>query len=132
MAHRWAQCDPDAALSSILSRLRKAITGVQLDGRGTVRFGLDECDVDLESANAAIHRAESAVAQGHWERAWAAAQSAMFTARRGFLPGEDALWIDRVRRHLDEVHVRSLEAYAGPGSASAAPSSPLLGMPAAR
>ena len=39
----------------------------------------------------------------------------MFTARRGFLPGEDAIWIDQVRRHLDELHVRALEAYAAAG-----------------
>jgi DNA-binding SARP family transcriptional activator len=107
--------DPEAALSSLLSRLRRVTSGSQLDGRGTVRLSLDDAVVDLETANAAIHRAESAVAQRQWERAWAASQSSMFTARRGFLPGEDALWIDRVRRHLDELHVRSLETYAAAG-----------------
>ena len=39
----------------------------------------------------------------------------MFVARRGFLPGEDAAWIDQVRRHLDELHVRSLETYGSAG-----------------
>ena len=71
--------------------------------------------MDIETAQAAIHRAESAVAQQQWERAWASSQSALFTARRGFLPGEDALWIDRTRRHLEELHVRALEAYAAAG-----------------
>ena len=71
--------------------------------------------VDLENADESIHRAESAVVLGQWERAWAVSQVAMFTARRGFLPGEDAVWIDEVRRHLDEVHVRALEAYAAAG-----------------
>ena len=107
--------DPEAALSSLLSRLRRVTSGSQLDGRGTVRLSLEDATVDLDTANAAIHRAESAVAQRQWERAWAASQISMFTARRGFLPGEDALWIDRVRRHLDELHVRSLETYAAAG-----------------
>ena len=105
----------DAALSSLLSRLRRVFAGSQLDGRGTVRLTLEDADIDLEVAGAAIHRAESAVTQQQWERAWAASQSALFTARRGFLPGEDAFWIDQVRRHLDELHVRALEAYGAAG-----------------
>jgi DNA-binding SARP family transcriptional activator len=105
--------DPDTALSALLSRLRKVLGGTQLDGRGTVRLTLDDdAIVDVETADEAIHRAESAVAQQQWGRAWTASLSALFTARRGFLPGEDAIWIDQVRRHLDELHVRSLEAYA--------------------
>jgi DNA-binding SARP family transcriptional activator len=35
----------------------------------------------------------------------------MVVAKRGFLPGEDAIWIDEIRRHLDELHIRSLETY---------------------
>lgn len=105
----------DAALSSLLSRVRKVIGSAQLDARGTVRLTLDVAEIDLETADDAIHRAESAIAQRQWERAWAASQGAMFTARRGFLPGEDAPWIDQVRRHLDELHLRALEAYAAAG-----------------
>ena len=105
----------DAGLSSLLSRLRRIFDDGHLDGRGTVRLTLDNADIDLEVANAAIHRAESAIAQQHWERAWASSQSALFTARRGFLPGEDAVWIDQVRRNLDELHARALEAYGVAG-----------------
>jgi DNA-binding SARP family transcriptional activator len=107
--------DADGALSSLLSRLRRALGTAPLEGRGTVRLTLDDAEVDLELATAAIHRAESAVTQQHWERAWAASQSALFTARRNFLPGEDALWIDPVRRRLEELHVRALEAYGAAG-----------------
>jgi DNA-binding SARP family transcriptional activator len=35
----------------------------------------------------------------------------MFTARRGFLPGEDARWIDDLRRELEDLYLRSLECY---------------------
>ena len=107
--------DADAALSALLSRLRKVLGPSRLDGRGTVRLTLVDTTVDLEAADEAIHRAESAVVQHAWERAWSAAQSTMFTARRGFLPGEDAVWIDQIRRHLEELHVRALEAYAAAG-----------------
>jgi DNA-binding SARP family transcriptional activator len=36
----------------------------------------------------------------------------MFTARRGFLPGEDVTWAEEIRRQLAELYLRALEAYA--------------------
>jgi DNA-binding SARP family transcriptional activator len=36
----------------------------------------------------------------------------MFTARRGFLPDEDAEWIRDTRQELDALYVRALECYA--------------------
>ena len=107
--------DPDAALNALLSRLRRAIGAARIEGRGTVRLLLDPASVDIEDADEAICRAESAVAQQQWERAWAASLVALFTAERGFLPGEDALWVDQVRRELAEVHLRALETYGEAG-----------------
>lgn len=49
---------------------------------------------------------------GGWPRAWGAAQVTMFTARRGFLPGEDVTWAEEIRRQLAELYLRALEAYA--------------------
>jgi Bacterial transcriptional activator domain len=46
-------------------------------------------------------------------RAWGAAQITLFTARRGFLPGDDLPWIADVRRELEALYLRALEAYAG-------------------
>jgi len=114
----WSTGGPDAAdaaLSVLLSRLRKVLGIARLDGRGTVRLVLEDAWVDIEVATDAIHRAESAVTRRDWPRAWAAAQAAMFTARRGFLPGEDAEWVDEVRRRLETIHVRALEAYGAAG-----------------
>ena len=68
--------------------------------------------VDLEAAAEAIHRAESSVALQEWARAWGPALTALFTAERGFLPGEDAPWIDEIRHQLAELRVRALECYA--------------------
>jgi SARP family transcriptional regulator, regulator of embCAB operon len=84
-----------------------------LDGRSELRLHLpSDTFVDLEDAREAIHRAESAIAQGNWYRAWAASQGPMFTARRGFLPDEDAEWIRDIRHELDAVYLRALECYA--------------------
>ena len=102
----------DGALNALLSRLRRVLGADRVQGKGTVRLALADATIDLEAAEEAIHRAESAVAQQQWERAWAAAQVSLFTARRGFLPGEDTPWIDEVRRHLEQLHLRALEAYA--------------------
>jgi hypothetical protein len=63
--------------------------------------------VDLEDAREAIHRAESALAQGQWHRAWGASLGPLFTARRGFLPDEDAEWIRDTRHELDAPYRES-------------------------
>ena len=107
--------DADGALNALLSRLRRAL-GERVEGRSTLRLALaPDTSVDLDDADEAIRRAESAVVLGEWERAWAASLVTMFVAKRGFLPGEDTPWIDQVRRHLDELHVRSLETYGTAG-----------------
>ena len=97
----------DGGLASLLSKLRRV---VPLDG---LRPDVDELWVDVEAASAAVHRAESALALGDPHAAWGPAQVAMFVAGRPFLTGETAAWIDDERRRLGELHVRSLEAYAG-------------------
>jgi DNA-binding SARP family transcriptional activator len=101
---------PEAALAPLLSRLRRALAPMRLDG---VRLHPPaNAWIDLEAARSAIHRAESALALDEWSRAWGAAQITLFTARRGFLPGEDLPWICDIRRELDDLHTRALEAYA--------------------
>lgn len=101
---------PDTALNALLSRLRSTLKPVSFEG---LRPQLPASAwVDLDAARDAIHRAESAVALGAWGRAWGAAQVTLFTARRGFLPGEDLPWIADIRSELDGLHVRALETYA--------------------
>ncbi len=105
--------DADAALSTLLSRLRRVLGTAILEGRGEVRLVLPPAAwVDLEAAEEAIHRAESAVAQAAWARAWGPSLVALFVARRGFLPGEEAPWIEARRRRLEEVQCAALECYA--------------------
>jgi DNA-binding SARP family transcriptional activator len=95
----------DGGLAPLLSKLRRV---VPLEGTR-----LAAAWIDVEAAADALHRAESALAQNEPHRAWGPSQVALFTSGRTFLAGEDAPWIDEERRRLDELHVRSLEAYAG-------------------
>lgn len=111
----WREPDPaavDARLNPLLSKLRRVFGVDAVDGRSTIRLCLPEAWVDTEAAAEAIHRAESAVAQKYWARAWGPALTALFVAERDFLPGEDAPWIDEIRHQLTELRLRALECYA--------------------
>jgi DNA-binding SARP family transcriptional activator len=108
-----APAGADASLSALLSRLRAVLGGEVLSGRGELRVQLPhDAWIDLEAAEEAIHRAESAVAQRDWARGWGPSLIALFTARRGFLPGEDLPWAQEHRRRLDEIRCSALECYA--------------------
>ncbi len=111
----WLEPDPevvDARLNPLLSKMRRILGAEAVEGRSTLRVRLPDAWVDIEAAVEAIHRAESAVVQGDFVRAWGPALVALFTAERGFLPGEDAPWIDDTRHQLRELEVRALECYA--------------------
>jgi len=100
----------DSSLSALLSRLRRAVGEERLEGRSELRLALpDDAWVDVEAATEALHRAESAAARGDWTGAWGPARVAQHVAARGFLPGEEAPWIEQQRRRVEELHVRALE-----------------------
>ena len=108
----------DSSLSSLLSKLRRVLGPECLDGRSSVQLQLPERSwIDLEAALEAIHRAESALTREDWPAAWSAARVTLHVARRRFLPGEEAPWIDTLRRVLADAYVRSLEATAEAGLA---------------
>ena len=100
----------DAALSALLSKLRRALGPERLTGRASVQLSLPaDAWIDLEAATEAIHRAESAIARADWADAWGPARAAQHIAVRGFLPGEDAPWIAEWRRRVEELYLRALE-----------------------
>jgi DNA-binding SARP family transcriptional activator len=113
----WAGARPKdhtKALTVLLSKLRAAVGANVLAGRGEVRLTLPpDARVDVEQALAAVHRAESAVVQQDWARAWSAALCAQYVAERPLLAGQDDLpWLDGWRRRLDDTLERALESYA--------------------
>jgi len=97
----------DGGLAPLLSKLRRVVpveaNRLQLPAGAWI---------DVEAAGEAVHRSESAVAQGDFHRAWGPAQVAMFVSGRVFLPGEESEWILSERRALAALHLRALEAYA--------------------
>jgi DNA-binding SARP family transcriptional activator len=100
----------DGGLSPLLSKLRRF---VDLEGRAEVRLVLPaDAWIDLEAASEAIHRAESALAGGDATAAYGPARVAQHIGQRGFVPGEDAPWIERLRRELEGMYLRSLELVA--------------------
>jgi DNA-binding SARP family transcriptional activator len=106
----WPDGASTDALAPLLSRLRRV---VPLEGRGAVQLVLPhDAWIDLEAATEALHRAESAVARRDWADAWGPARVAQHVTARGFLPGEDAPWIDELRRRVEETYLRSLELVA--------------------
>jgi SARP family transcriptional regulator, regulator of embCAB operon len=113
----WAPAPPQnpaQALTVLLSKLRAAVGPDVLAGRGSVHLNLPpDARVDVEQALAAVHRAESAIVQGDWPRAWSAALCAQQVAARPLLPEQDDVpWLDHWRRRLDDTLERGLEAYA--------------------
>lgn len=100
------------ALTVLLSKLRAALGGEVLSGRGSVHLALPAgATVDVEEALSAVHRAESAVILGDWPRGWSAALCAQFIAGRPLLEGTDLPWLEGWRRRLDDTLERALEAY---------------------
>jgi SARP family transcriptional regulator, regulator of embCAB operon len=111
----WSEPDPaaiDSRLNPLLSKLRRVFGVDALDGRSTIQLHLTNAWIDLEAAVEAIHRAESAVAQEDWRRAWGPVLVALFVAERDFLPADDAPWIDETRHQLTLLRLRALECYA--------------------
>jgi DNA-binding SARP family transcriptional activator len=103
-----------SALTVLLSKLRAAVGPDALAGRGSVRVALPPgARVDVEQGLAALHRAESAVVQGEWARAWSAALCARYVTERPLLPDQDDRpWLDSWRRRLEDALDSALEAYA--------------------
>jgi DNA-binding SARP family transcriptional activator len=107
---------PETALRALLSKLRSLLGAERLEGKQDLRLVLPpDATVDVEQVGEAIHNADSAVSQEQWQRAWVAAHIAVNAARRPFMAGLEASWIEEERRRLEEAHAAGLEALAAAG-----------------
>ena len=68
--------------------------------------------LDLDAATEAIHRSETALSDRKLSGACGWALVARAIASRPLLPGEEADWLERLRRHMADVRLRSLECLA--------------------
>jgi DNA-binding SARP family transcriptional activator len=115
----WPDVAPvseDAALRTLLSRLRSSLGASRVAGRDEVVLALPEpVWIDVEAAAAEVARAQAALEQADARRAWALAQVPLNIARRGLLPGVQARWLEAPRRELEEVHLLALEVIGRAG-----------------
>ena len=104
---------PEAALSALLSKLRRVLPEGTLEGREAIRLELGrDPRVDVEAARDGIHRAEALIAAQDWYASTGPTLVAHNISQRRFLPGEEGPWIDGLRRELEEIRVRALECTA--------------------
>lgn len=107
----------EGALKALVSKLRTVLVraGFDPDRALTMVSGCYQLHlpadgwVDLEACPRAVDAAEAALRRGDVAAAWGDATVASAIARRPFLAGEDAPWVDDVRRRLRRWRVRALD-----------------------
>ena len=115
----WGEESPetaDASLNALVSRVRTAVAPlgdrVALHAAtGTYALSLEpDAFVDRERAWLAITHVQAIRREGKVRDAWSEAIIAHEITARGFLPGEDAPWIESERRTLADVRLQALDA----------------------
>jgi DNA-binding SARP family transcriptional activator len=113
-----APLSQDAALRTLLSRLRSSLGGDILAGRDELVLEFPEpVWIDVEAAATHVERALAALDAGDARRAWALAQVPLNIAGRGLLPGARARWLESQRRELNDVRLQALEIIGRAGLA---------------
>ncbi|MGZ4218928.1 MAG: ATP-binding protein [Solirubrobacteraceae bacterium] len=106
----------DAALRTLLSRLRSVLGSSALPGRDELALVLPEpVWIDIEAAVVEVRRAQETLDRGDVRSAWALAQVPLNIAGRGLLPGSQARWLEPRRRELEDVRLRALEVIGRAG-----------------
>jgi DNA-binding SARP family transcriptional activator len=106
----------ETTLTGVLSRLRHVVGEDVVQGRTHPHLVLAAgAKIDVEVAACAIHEAETAVSTGDWPRAWARGRAALHVARREFMVGFDAPWIEERRRTLQTLRTSALECVGEAG-----------------
>jgi DNA-binding SARP family transcriptional activator len=114
----WGDAPPrecEVTFSAVLSRLRallrkSVLAGAAIDAEhGSISLRLpSDTWIDLEAAANAIDLCEGALRRGDASGAWGHANVAIVIARRPFLSGEEAPWIEGWRAKLTAILVRGL------------------------
>ncbi len=111
-----APISQDAALRTLLSRLRSALGADALVGRDELILDMPQpVWIDLEAASTEVERAQQALAAGDARTSWALAQVPLNIAGRGLLPGAQAMWLEPRRRELEDVRLQALEVVGRSG-----------------
>lgn len=108
----------DVGLRALVSKLRSMLARVGAAAALTNTTGAYALQLsagtwlDLDAAAEAIHRSETALSDRDLPAACGWALAARAIASRALLPGEEADWLEGLRRHLTTVRLRSLECLA--------------------
>jgi SARP family transcriptional regulator, regulator of embCAB operon len=116
----WPQSLPPSwpvALSAVISKLRQKLGSLGLDRDRIIANAFrcyqfrppPEAWIDIEAAVDAVHQAEGAVLANHPDAAYGPSLIATTIARRPFLVGEDAPWVEARRERLHDILVRALD-----------------------
>jgi DNA-binding SARP family transcriptional activator/tetratricopeptide (TPR) repeat protein len=106
----------DAALRTLLSRLRSVLGSSVLVGRDELNLELPEpAWIDVEAAESEVGRAQDALQRGDARVAWALAQVPFNITSRGLLPGSEMSWLEPRRRELEQVRLQALEVIGRAG-----------------
>ena len=108
---------PDPALNSVVSKLRRLLTSLGIDGTRALRSTTGSYQlllpgdtwVDHEVAFGAIHDAETALKSDDPRAAYGPSAIARQISGRPFLAGSEAEWIEARRTKLRGVLLRALE-----------------------
>ena len=115
----WPETAPrsqDAAMRTLLSRLRSALGRDIISGRDELGLTLPEpAWVDVEAAASEVWRAQRALDSGDARAAWALAQVPLNIASRGLLPGTQASWLEPRRQELADIRLQALEVIGRAG-----------------
>ncbi|MEA2135017.1 MAG: hypothetical protein QOC68_2926 [Solirubrobacteraceae bacterium] len=115
----WPERAPaasDSALSSLLSKLRRALGPDALTGRAELRLALPEpLWVDTEALADAVDVTTQALDERRWADAAAQARVALALATEPFLAECDGPWVQERRREIEALRLRALEALGEAG-----------------
>jgi DNA-binding SARP family transcriptional activator len=104
---------PEAGLSTVLARVRRALGDGVVGGRTELCLRLaPDADVDIERAAARAAEADRALTRGDASAATEAAQEALEIIERPLLPGIEGAWVDACRARLAGLEPGLLEVLA--------------------
>jgi DNA-binding SARP family transcriptional activator/tetratricopeptide (TPR) repeat protein len=110
--------DPQAALSSVLAKVRRAVGSSVLSGRGALTFApAQDAELDIQELVESVERAEDALGHDDPLAAMDAARAARAIVVRPLLAGLDGRWLDPWREVFAEYDLRALAALARAGLA---------------
>ena len=101
---------PEAALSSVLAKVRRALEPASISGRQALTLELPAgSEIDIEIVETRIVLAERALAEGDHEIALDAAQTVIDALGQPLLPDVEGDWIEEWRQRFDDLALRALE-----------------------